>query len=298
MEPRIVSTPSGLELAYEEFLPRSRKPTGPPLLLVMGLGAQMLLWPDGLCQALADAGHRVIRFDNRDVGLSSHLDHLPVPNLPSLYVRLKLLGSVPEPSYTLSDMANDAVELLDALQIDRVCAIGASMGGMIVQRLGIHHADRLSSAVSVMSSTRPAAPQPHVMPLLLKRPKPGREAAVAHTVRWFELIGSQSMPLDQAAIAAVAGKMFDRGPSPRGFARHLHAILFDGCRAALLEKVTTPFLVIHGDEDPLIPVKHGIHTANALKARIRILPGMGHDLPHPHWGTLVQELSGHAHAHQ
>ena len=292
-----ITTPTGVQLAWEEFLPSSGEVTGPPVLLIMGLGAQMLLWPDGLCQLLADAGHRVIRYDNRDIGLSSHLDHLPAPNLARMYLRLRLLGTVPQPSYTLSDMAQDAVHLLDALGIDRVCAIGASMGGMIVQRFAIHHPDRLSSAVSVMSSSRPAAPKPHVTPLLLKRPKPGRDGAIAHSVLWFGLIGSKSMPFPEDAIAEVSGKMFDRGPSPQGFVRHLHAILHDGDRTALLDQVRTPFLVVHGDEDPLIPVKYGIQTANALNARAVVLRGMGHDLPRPLWDALVREWSGHAHAH-
>lgn len=286
-----VRTSQGLELAAEQF-----PGEGPPILLVMGLGAQMLLWHDAFCEQLAARGHRVIRFDNRDVGESTRLDDQKVPSVPMSYLRARLRLEF-DPVYTLSDMASDAIDVLDHFQIPKATMVGASMGGMIAQHAARSHPERLSGLVSVMSSARPAKPRARAIRALLRRPAPGREGYIAHTLHFFEAIGSTTHRLPADQVSAMAGRCFDRGPSPQGFARQFEAILADGDRAPWLNEITVPSLVIHGDEDPLIPLRHGIRSAKLMGARLEVVRGMGHDLPLPCWPVILDSISRHAKAH-
>ena len=281
-----------LELAYEE------DGDGAPLLLVMGIGAQMVLWDERLVGALTARGFRVIRFDNRDVGGSTRLDHLPVPK-PIPTMARSLLGlPVPAP-YTLSDMASDAAGLLDALGIARAHVLGVSMGGMIAQHLAIEHPSRVASLTSIMSSPGGRfLPKPRAMRALLRPMGKTVEEAEARFLDVWAAIGSPAYPADPDRLRKNARASFARGASPRGFLRQLAAIGASGDRTARLRGVRTPALVIHGREDPLIPVRAGRATARALRhARYLELAGMGHDLPvalHARFADEIADLADRA----
>jgi pimeloyl-ACP methyl ester carboxylesterase len=266
---------------------------GPPIVLIMGLNAQMLMWPDRLCEALADRGHRVIRYDNRDVGLSARLDHLGTPNIPAAVVR-KQFGLPVRSPYTLTDMADDARAVLDAHGLDRACIVGASMGGMIAQRVAIHHAERTAGLVSIMSTPGSTKPRYRGFRALLRPPKPGREGYIESFVDTFLAIGSQTHPPPREDLQALAERLYDREPSRAGFARQFGAILAEPGREALLSQVQTPSLVIHGAQDPLIPLMYGIRTSKCLGCRLEVHPEMGHDLPPVVWERLVDSISRHA----
>ena len=283
----------GLDLAYEVF------GDGPktPILLVMGLGSQMLLWHEAFCARLAERGHPVIRFDNRDVGLSTRLEHLPTPSLR----RLAAVGVSPFPipfqtGYTLTDMAEDAVLLLDRLGVDRAHVVGASMGGMIAQLMAIHHADRVQTLTSIMSTPRPLTPSPRGMKALLRAPRDhSRQAHIDHFVTVFEAIGGPHIPHETDRLKDMAGRVYDRKPAQRGFLRHLGAILSSPDRRPALARVQVPTLVIHGEVDPLVDVKGGLETAKAIPgARLATLPDMGHDLAQGLWPRLVPLILDHA----
>jgi pimeloyl-ACP methyl ester carboxylesterase len=278
----------GIELEAEEF-----DGGGPPLVLVMGLGAQMLLWPDAFCAQLAERGHRVIRFDNRDVGASTRLDGSGVPNIPAVWARARLGLAVNVP-YRLSDMASDVLAVMDGFGLDRATVVGASMGGMIAQRLAIAAPDRLHALVSVMSTSGPTLPRARAVATLLQRARPGRDGYVEHTVRLFRAIGSQTHPIGDDRVREIALRLFERGPSPGGFTRQLAAVIADGDRAPALAAVDVPTLVLHGDEDPLVPLAGGFATAKALRGRLHVVRGMGHDLPPVLWPELTEAISAHA----
>lgn len=283
-----------LELAYESV------GDGVPLVLVMGLGAQMVLWDERFVEALAARGFRVITFDNRDVGGSTRLDHLPVPK-PVPTLARSLAGLPIHAPYTLSDMAKDVIGLLDALAIERAHVLGVSMGGMIAQHLAIEHAARILTMTSIMSS-----PGGRYLPRLaamraLLRPM-GKTVAEAEQrfVDVWRVIGSPGYPPDEDRLRRVAREAFARGASPRGFLRQLAAIAASGDRRARLRRVHAPALVIHGAEDPLIPRRAGRATARALPdARYLEIAGMGHDLPaalHARFADEVADLATRADA--
>lgn len=283
-----VATPGGLELEAEVF-----DGGGPPLVLVMGLGAQMLLWPDAFCASLAERGLTVVRFDNRDVGGSTRLDAAGVPNVPAAFVRSRLGAPVHAP-YRLADMAGDTLAVMDAFGFERAAVVGASMGGMIAQRLAIAAPERISALISVMSAPGFVWPRANALRALLRRPAPGLEGYVEHTVGVFRAIGSRTHPVDADRVRELARRMYARGPSPAGFARQLTAILADGDRAPELARVTVPALVLHGDEDALVPLAGGVATAKALRGRLQVVRGMGHDLPPPLWPELVDAIASFA----
>jgi pimeloyl-ACP methyl ester carboxylesterase len=281
----------GIELAYECF----GDPSGQPLLMVMGLAAQMLLWPDAMCEQLADRGFRVVRYDNRDVGLSTRLDQHAPPSLPTL------LATVARPqrvsaAYTLRDMADDAAGLLDHLGWSSAHVVGASMGGMIAQTLAIHHPERVRSLTSIMSTTgsrRVGLPAPRALKALLTRPEPTAEAYAEHLVGFLKLTGSPAYPHDPDDVRALARACFARGMAGAGAARHLHAVLASGSRTHGLRSVKVPTLVMHGCDDPLVSVSGGVATAEAVPgAELRLFPGMGHDLPKPLWGEMIDRIAG------
>ena len=258
-------------------------PPRPVVLLIMGLGMQLIAWPTEMVQALVDAGFRVVRFDNRDAGLSHNCDHLGTPRL--LWTGLKYrLGWRIRPPYSLQDLAADALGVLDALQIDHAHVVGVSMGGMIAQRLALTAPARLLSLTSIMSSSGarglPAA-KPEVTRALLSRPaNKSMQAAIDHSVRLFKAIGSPGFAMSEADLRERVTAAHQRSFRPRGIARQMVAIVADSARAAALARVAVPTLVVHGDADPLVPFGCGEDTARRIPgARLEGVQGMGHDLP-------------------
>ena len=270
----------------------------PAMLLIMGLGGQLTRWSDALMDGFAARGFRAIRFDNRDVGLSTKLDAAGLPDMARIGLQL-MTGRKPDVPYTLADMAADAVGLLDALGIARAHLVGASMGGMIAQLVAAYYPDRVLSLTSVMSTTgNPALPRatPAANAVLTERP-PGTDldALVAHGVRAAKVIGSPGYPADNAVLAARIRADLERQHYPPGFARQMAAIWADGDRRPRLAAIIAPTLVIHGTDDPLIPVEGGRDTARAIPgARLVEIPGMGHDLPQPLVARLVGLIADHA----
>ena len=258
-------------------------PSGPVVLLIMGLGMQLVAWPDELVQLLVTRGFRVIRFDNRDIGLSQHFDHLGVPNLAWAGMRYALHLKL-NPPYALRDMAADAVGVLDALGIRSAHVCGASMGGMIAQHLAAEFPDRVRSATLVMTTTGARSlPQPGlaVRRAMLRRPA-GQdvESVVAHFQRLLSVIGSPAYPPEPERLRERLRASVQRSWHPAGTVRQLMAIMADGDRTPLLARITAPVCVIHGQADPLVPVAAGHHLVRHLRdASSDFIPGMGHDLP-------------------
>jgi pimeloyl-ACP methyl ester carboxylesterase len=283
---------NGITIEYDTF----GDPANPPLLLVMGLGAQMISWAEGFCEGLANKGHHVIRFDNRDVGLSEKIESAGVPDVPSL-MAARIAGQEVTFAYTLGDMAADAVGLLDALGIEKAHVVGASMGGMIVQQMALDHAERLLTMTSIMSTTgAPDLPtaKPEAQAALFTPAPSEREAYVSHMVNVSKVIGSAPHLIDEVRLSALSGRRFDRSYYPVGVARQIAAIVASGSRRDALGSVTTPTLVIHGAIDPLVPVEGGIDTAEAIPgAKLLVLEDMGHDLPEALWPQVIDAISKH-----
>jgi pimeloyl-ACP methyl ester carboxylesterase len=279
-----------IDIEYEDLGPRD----GRPLLLIMGLGAQMILWEDALCAAFAERGHRVIRFDNRDVGRSTRLTEAGMPDMQRA-AGAYFAGQPVEAPYTLSDMAADAAGLLDALRIPSAHVVGASLGGMIAQTLAIEHPQRVRSLTSIMSSTgRAGLPPatPEAMAVLLTPTPADCDAYVERSVQVFRTIGSPGFPFDADGVRRLARLSWERGISPDGPARQLLAVIASGSRHERLAAVKVPTLVFHGAADPLMPVEHARDTAACVPhAELVLVDGMGHDLPHPVWPRLVDAIT-------
>ncbi len=255
----------------------------PAVLLIMGLGMQLIAWPPEMVRALEAGGYRVIRFDNRDVGLSTHFDALGRPNLLWASIKYKL-GLMPAAPYSLADMAADALGVLDALKIDRAHVVGVSMGGMIAQRVALAAPARILSLTSIMSTSGARGlPQaaPEVVRALISRPAgKGTEAVVDHSVRLFQTIGSPGYPTPEPELRERVRASVLRAFYPVGTARQMLAVVADITRAALLGRITAPTLVVHGKEDPLVPLACGEDTARRIPgATLLTIDGMGHDLP-------------------
>jgi pimeloyl-ACP methyl ester carboxylesterase len=280
--------PAAIDIAYERF----GAPGAPPVLLVMGVGTQMLGWPDVFCELLAGHGLHVVRFDNRDIGLSTHLMDAPLPDIGAA-----MRGDTSSAAYTLSDMAADAVGLIDALGMNSAHLVGASMGGMIAQTVAIEHGDHVRSLTSIMSTTGdPSVGQPTEAALaaLLSPPASTRAEAIERTVAIVRVIGSPACELDEPELRRRTGLAYDRAYDPMGVARQLLAIAASGDRTAALRSVTVPALVLHGTDDPLVGVSGGRATARAIPgAELVEFPGMGHDLPRPLWGELTRLIAAH-----
>lgn len=279
-----VAAANGIEIAYQSFGCRS----DPTLLLIMGLGAQMLAWPDDFCTALADRGLAVVRFDNRDSGASTHLSDAPPPDLLAAF-----RGDLSSASYALEDLADDAVGLLDAIGVATAHVAGASMGGMIAQTVAVRHPDRVRSLISIMASPSPriGAPTQEAAAVLLRPAVPDRAQAIEQTVATYRVIGSPGFPTDEAWLREVAGRSYDRGYDPLGTARQLLAIQASGDRTAALRQVRAPALVVHGEADPLVQLEGGRATAAALSdAELLVIPGMGHDLPRAVWPQVIERI--------
>jgi pimeloyl-ACP methyl ester carboxylesterase len=269
---------NGIDIAYESF----GSPTGRPLLLIMGLGAQLIHWDEELCELLVEQGHHVVRFDNRDAGLSTHFhaEGAPAMGAPSAYL--------------LDDLADDAAGLMDALGWPAAHVVGASMGGMIAQALALRHPDRVLTLTSIMSTPGPSAAPPTeaAAAVLMAKPVADRESALARALESWAVIGSPGYEQDHERITLKAGLAFDRCFDPAGTARQLAAIMASGDRTVLLAGVSVPTLVLHGEADQLVPIAGGHATAAAIPgARLVTYPGMGHDLPRPLWPDIVAEIT-------
>jgi len=270
---------NGIEIEYETF----GEPTDPAVLLIMGLGGQLTRWPLPFVEDLVARGYYVVRYDNRDVGLSTKFDGAPVPELPAL-IGAMMTGQKPDVPYTLNAMAADAVGLLDALDIRRAHIMGASMGGMIAQLVAAEYPDRMLSLTSIMSSTgNPGLPpsKPEAMAVLTSRPTGNdRETMIAHGVRAEKIIGSPGYPVSEDVIRARVERDFDRMHYPAGSGRQLAAVVANGDRRVAIATIKAPTMVIHGADDPLVPVEAGHDTAATIPgAQMTEVPGMGHNLP-------------------
>ena len=290
---------NGIDIEIEDSgtCPDAQGRPQPVVLLIMGLGMQLTAWPLALVQALVDAGYRVVRFDNRDAGLSQRFDTLGNPWVLGAVLKYRLGWRI-RPPYRLHDMARDALGVLDALQIDRAHVVGASMGGMIAQRLALLAPDRLISLTSLMSSSGarglPEATSDNTR-LLIRRPADkGIEAAIENLVGVFQAIGSPAFPTAEADLRDLVGAAVRRNLNPAGVLRQLVAILADGSRAEALADVQVPTLVVHGTADPLVPFACGQDTARRIPgARLAGIDGMGHDLPPGVIAPLLALLTAH-----
>ena len=285
---------NGLNLEYEII----GREDAPPLLLIMGLGMQLVAWPDAFYAMLAEAGFRVIRFDNRDVGLSTKLDHLGAPNVAFEFAKYMLHLPL-KSSYYIDDMAHDTAELLAALNIKRAHIVGASMGGMIAQNMAANFPQQVQSLTSIMSTTgRRSLPGPTWKARSAMLTPPARkgdiDAAVARMKKIFRTIGSPGYPEDEATFSYFCERHVRRDSYPPGFARQLLAVAASGDRTSVLERITAPTLVIHGEADPLLPAAAGIDSARVIPgASLSVIPGMGHDIPSGLHRRLVDEIVAH-----
>jgi pimeloyl-ACP methyl ester carboxylesterase len=281
--------PARIDIAYQ----RLGNPDSPAVLLIMGIAGQSVNWPDAFCHALVDRGMQVIRFDNRDVGLSTHLADAPPPDLPAA-----LAGDLSSLSYTLSDMAADAVGLLDALGLEKAHVVGASMGGAIAQTMAIEHPDRVRSLTSMMSTTGNRSIGPPPSPDVLREvfggpPATTRDEVIQQFLRAFRAVGSPGYPTDENEVAARTGCAYDRSYDPIGAARQAIASVASGDRTERLRHLDVPTLVIHGLADRMCDVSGGRATAEAIPgAELVLIEGMGHDLPPGLRSQLAERIAG------
>ncbi|MBK5305762.1 MAG: alpha/beta hydrolase [Frankiaceae bacterium] len=276
---------NGIEIAYETFGDAG----APPVVLVMGLGTQMLAWPDALCEQIAEGGRYVVRYDNRDVGLSTHLRGTHGPDVKDIILRRK------KPAYRMDDMAADLIGLLDALGLDRAHLVGASMGGFIVQTATLASPERVLSQTLIMTSTGSrlvGQARPKLITRLLgKRGTLDREAAMELAVETFGVIGSRGDLFDAEHVRDLAGRSYDRAHDPAGYVRQLGAVIAQSNRTRGLTKISVPTLVMHGLHDPLVSVSGGIALARLIRgAKFVGFSGMGHDLPRRLWPQMAQEI--------
>jgi pimeloyl-ACP methyl ester carboxylesterase len=276
---------NGIQIAYETFGDHG----GRPLLMVMGLGSSMLSWHPDLCGLLAGRGFFVIRFDNRDVGRSTHLRDAPQPDLRAAAGR----GDVSSAAYTLDDMAGDGFGLLDALDLTAAHVVGASLGGMIAQTMAARHPERVLSLTSIMSTPSPALIKstPEASAVLMRPPADSREAFIARAIEAARIIGSPGYLPDEEWRAELAGRIWDQGIDPAGTMRQSMAMFASGDRTEAVRGIGVPTLVVHGDSDPLVNVGAGRRTAELIKdAELMVIPGMGHDLPRQVWPALADAV--------
>lgn len=291
-----VVSANGIEIAYDT----AGDPAGPPLLLIMGLGMQLIDWPDDLVEGLVEQGFFVIRFDNRDSGLSSKFDHAGKPNLTWCFLK-SLLRWPLRARYSLDDMAQDALGLLDALGVKRAHVVGASMGGMIAQILAARHPQRVLTLTSIMSTSgRRHLPGPTraARAVLLRRPRLARglDGVAEHLMHTLRTIGSPAYPTPPRILRERVLRSLRRNTCPGGDVRQLLAIVCAADRSEQLRSLKVPTLVIHGAADPLVPAACGIDTAELVPgARLELIEGMGHDLPPQLIERLLALIEAHAH---
>src|ERR1700756_3152624 len=285
---------NGIDLCYEIF----GTATAPPLLLIMGLASQMLLWDDGFSEQLAARGFRVIRFDNRDIGKSSKLTGgkrlTPLELLKLRFLKIPIAAP-----YKLSDMAKDVIGLMDALGIKSAHIVGASMGGMIAQEIAISFPERVRSLTSIMSTTgNPKIPSPtrEAAAVLMAPPPANKEEYFARFAQTWKVLRAGSFPEEEALDPGRAARTWERGLNPPGVGRQMRAILASGSRKERLRGVTAPTLVIHGTVDPLVRPEGGKDTAASIPgAKLLMVEGMGHALPVPMWPQIIDAIDKHAH---
>ncbi len=279
----------GIELCWQEL----GEVAGPPLLMIQGIGAQMIAWPDGFCETLGARGFRVIRFDNRDCGRSTWLTDLGTQSVQKAFAK-----ELPDPHYLLSDMAADAAGLLDALGLGEAHVAGASLGGFVAQTLAIEHPQRVRSLASIMSSSgsgRVGQPTPEALEVLMTRFPDDREGFAEAALVSRRVIGSTALGIDEPAVRETAIRSYDRGYNPEGTQRQLVASICSGDRTARLREVEAPTVVLHGEDDPLINVSGGIATAEAVPgAELITIPRWGHDLPRPLWDRIADGIRANA----
>lgn len=287
---------NGIELAYDSFGDAAAQ----PLLLVMGLGTQMIAWDEAFCEQLAARGYHVIRFDNRDIGLSTRLAHAGLPNIRALMMRSlanKVVDSASVP-YTLADMAADTVGLLDALNIPNTHVVGMSMGGAIAQEIALRHPQRVRTLVSIMATSgAPGLPPPQVAALsMLLTPTPtDRAGYIERHLQVMKLLRGGIFLEEEKSDAQRAARAFDRGLHPAGYVRQLAAIIASGSRKERLASLRTPTLVIHGDRDPLVPIECGQDVAQTVPGACMLtIRGMGHTLPRAAWPKIIDAIAEHA----
>ncbi|MHA3962676.1 MAG: alpha/beta fold hydrolase [Candidatus Thorarchaeota archaeon SMTZ1-45] len=277
-----------VEIAYDTF----GNPSDPPMLLIMGLGAQMIRWDELFCKALAGQGRWVIRFDNRDVGLSTKFEEAGIPNIMSL-----IQGQKVDVPYKLKDMAEDAIGLLDELGIEVADVVGVSMGGMIAQTMAIHYPERIRTLTSIMSSTgNPELPQstPEAFEVLLAPPASNRTDYITSQLKAAKVLHGSTYPLNEEYVRNYSERSYDRCYHPQGFSRQLGAVLASGSRNEALANVKIPTLVIHGSIDPLVPVEGGKDTAKSIPdAKLLIIDGMGHSFPTEVVPQILQAILQH-----
>jgi pimeloyl-ACP methyl ester carboxylesterase len=289
MAEQIASVSDEIDLCFETF----GEPGDPAMLLVMGLGTQMLGWPDAFCEQLAARGRFVIRYDNRDVGRSTHFTGQRPPTVKQLLTRSRTCAA-----YSLADMAQDGIDLLDHLEMPRAHVVGVSMGGMIAQTMAARHPRRVLSLASLMSNTGHywrGMPGLRAYPIFLRRPAGDLAAAIDSVVATFRTIGSPDYPFDEDEIRDIAVRSYERGYDPAGAGRQLAAILAAGDRTRELAAITAPTLVVHGTRDVMVTPSGGRATARAIKgSRLVLIDGMGHDLPRELWGRLIDLVEENA----
>jgi pimeloyl-ACP methyl ester carboxylesterase len=288
---------NGIQIEYDTI----GNPSSPPLLLIMGLGGQLIHWDDDFCRQLADRGLFIIRFDNRDTGLSTKFEAAGLPDMSAL-LDARLQGQSIQAPYTLDDMADDAAKLLEALDIEKAHICGSSMGGMIAQTLAMRHPQRLLSLTSIYSTTgNPDLPQPQpaAMQALLTPQPVERQAYIDFNVITMQAIAGSGFPFDEHFIRGISARAYDRTFYPPGVGRQMMAVMAQEDRTSALGSVTVPTLVIHGTADPLVPAAHGQATADAIPgAQLLLVEGMGHDLPHTKgpWPRVIDAIVAHTKA--
>jgi pimeloyl-ACP methyl ester carboxylesterase len=284
---------NGIELCYQTF----GDPADPPLLLIMGLAAQMVVWDEDFCELLATKGYRVIRFDNRDIGESTWVKDGPAPTMSEV-LTMPFTGKKIPVAYTLRDMAGDTAGLLEALGYDSAHVVGLSMGGMIAQELAVHFPERVRTLTSIMSSTGdPSLPQatPAALAVLSRELPPDKDGYVQSYVRAWAVLNGDLLPFNAERTARTASISFDRGLNPAGVARQMLAIISSGNRTEALGSLDVPALVIHGTNDPLVPPEAGHATARAIPgAKLELVEGMGHTLPRQIWPQIADAIAAHA----
>jgi pimeloyl-ACP methyl ester carboxylesterase len=292
-----VISANGIDIAYDNRGNRD----DPAILLIMGLATQMIAWPEEFCDSLAARGFRVVRFDNRDIGLSTKFEAAPPIDLGAVLQRV-MAGEKINPPYGLTDMAADTVGLMDRLAIEKAHVVGASMGGMIAQIVAARYPNRVRSLVSIMSSSGdPSLPQakPEAMTAIMQARPDGsdRELAIQHGMRIYKAIGSPGFATPDDELRAKVGAAFDRSYYPAGVGRQFAAIVASGSRVEMLKKLSVPTLVLHGADDPLVPVEAGRHTAAQIPgSTLTVIPGMGHDLATGLIPILVKAIATHCRA--
>ncbi len=293
-QPQQIAPANGIDICYEIF----GEPTAEPMLLIMGLGAQMVLWDDAFCEQLAARGFRVIRFDNRDIGQSGKLTGGKRLGAVEL-LKLRFLRIPIAAPYKIIDMARDTTGLMDVLGIKSAHLVGASMGGMIAQEIAISFPQRVRSLTSIMSTTgNPKVPPPtkEAAAMLMAPPPTTKEEYFARFAQTWKILRVGSFPEDEALDPSRAARVYSRGLNPAGVGRQLRAILASGSRKARLASVTAPTLVIHGTVDPLVRPEGGIDTAASIPgAKLLMIEGMGHAIPIPMWPQIIVAIAEHAH---